>query len=163
MARSSVVCHACLGERGPCGERTAPRCRCRSSPSRAGGREPHAAAAAPWRSPAFGASAEDEKAIKQVAEAFIRAFNAGDAKAVAALYTDDAELIDEYGERIEGRPTIQDFYTALFNERKGATIDDLAGVAPLSGPRRRQGDRPDARQSQRRASPRPTETTRSSM
>ena len=34
----------------------------------------------------------------EVADAFTRAFNAGDAKAVAALYTEDAELIDEYGE-----------------------------------------------------------------
>ncbi len=66
---------------------------------------------------------EDEKAIKQVAETFTRAFNAGDAKAVAALYTHNAELIDEFGDRIEGRTAIQDFYSALFNERKGATIE----------------------------------------
>ena len=77
---------------------------------------------------------EDEKAIKQVAETFTRAFNAGDAKAVAALYTDDAELIDEYGERIQGRPAIQDFYSALFNERKGATIEISLASLRFLGP-----------------------------
>ena len=74
----------------------------------------------------------DDKAIKQVAEDFKRAFNAGDAKAVAALYTDDAEMIDEFGEKIQGRPSIQDFYSALFTERKGATIEICAGNACAS-------------------------------
>jgi uncharacterized protein (TIGR02246 family) len=77
---------------------------------------------------------EDERAIKQVTEMFTRAFNAGDAKAVAALYTDDAELIDEYGERIQGRPMIQQFYSALFNERKGATIAVSVASLRFLGP-----------------------------
>jgi uncharacterized protein (TIGR02246 family) len=77
---------------------------------------------------------EDEKAIKRVTDEFARAFNAGDAKAVAALYTDDAEVIDEYGERIQGRPTIQDFYSALFNERKGATIEISMVALHFLGP-----------------------------
>lgn len=77
---------------------------------------------------------EDEKAIKQVAETFTRAFNAGDAMAVAALYTGDAELIDEYGERTQGRPAIQNFYSALFNERKGATIEIFLTSLRFLGP-----------------------------
>jgi uncharacterized protein (TIGR02246 family) len=79
------------------------------------------------KSRAAGASVSErpdaEKAIKQVAETFTRAFNAGDAKSVAALYTDDGEIVDEYGERIQGRALIQSFYAAIFGERKGATID----------------------------------------
>lgn len=78
--------------------------------------------------------ADDEKAIKQVTDTFIRAFNAGDAKTVASLYTDDAELIDEYGERIDGRPTIEKFYTALFEARKGATIDVSMASLRFLGP-----------------------------
>jgi uncharacterized protein (TIGR02246 family) len=77
---------------------------------------------------------DDVKAIKQVTEVFTRAFNAGDAKTVAELYTDDAELIDEYGERIQGRPTIRDFYSALFNERKGATIEISVASLRFLGP-----------------------------
>jgi uncharacterized protein (TIGR02246 family) len=71
---------------------------------------------------------EDEKAIKQITDLFVQAFNAGDAKGVASLYTSDAELIDEYGDHIDGRPTIESFYSALFAARKGATID----VSPTS-------------------------------
>jgi len=66
---------------------------------------------------------DDEKAIRSVAETFTRAYNAGDSKNLAALYTEDAEWIDEHGDRILGRPMIQDFYSSLFQERPaGATI-----------------------------------------
>jgi len=65
---------------------------------------------------------EDEKAIRSMAEAFTRAYNAGDSKTVAALYTEDAEVIDEHGDRLQGRPSIQDLYSSLFQERPGATI-----------------------------------------
>ena len=90
---------------------------------------------------------------------FTRAFNAGDAKAVAALYTDDAELIDEYGERIQGRPAIQDFYSALFNERKGATIEISVASLRFLGPdvAKEEGR---TRVKPAAASPRPTATTR---
>jgi uncharacterized protein (TIGR02246 family) len=80
-------------------------------------------AKAPSSGAAHLARSQDETAIKQVAESFKRAFNAGDAKAVAALYTEDAEIIDELEEKIQGRPSIQQFYSAIFEERKGATIE----------------------------------------
>jgi uncharacterized protein (TIGR02246 family) len=65
---------------------------------------------------------EDRKAIEGVAEMFTRAYNAGDAKAVAALFAEDAEMIDEEGERLDGRPVIEAFYAALFRQRPGAKI-----------------------------------------
>jgi uncharacterized protein (TIGR02246 family) len=77
---------------------------------------------------------DDERAIREVAEAFKRAYNAGDAKAVAALYTDDAEIIDESGDRIHGRPAIQDAYGAIFDERKGATIEITCTSLRFLGP-----------------------------
>jgi uncharacterized protein (TIGR02246 family) len=77
---------------------------------------------------------QDEQAIRALADAFVRAYNAGDAKAVAALYTEDAESIDEYGTRIEGRSTIQEMYGSIFQERPGATIriaiDSLRFLGP---------------------------------
>jgi len=66
---------------------------------------------------------EDEKAVRALASAFTRAFAAGDAKSVAALYSEDAELIDEGGERIEGRAAHEKFYAGLFQSRPGATIE----------------------------------------
>jgi uncharacterized protein (TIGR02246 family) len=77
---------------------------------------------------------EDEKAIRQLAATFTQAFNAGDAKTVAGLYNDDAELINEYDERLDGRSAIQDFYAALFSERKGATIDISMSSLRFLGP-----------------------------
>jgi hypothetical protein len=48
---------------------------------------------------------DDEKAIRAVGDAFTRSFAASDAKAIAAMYTEDAELIDENGERRSKRFT----------------------------------------------------------
>lgn len=77
---------------------------------------------------------EDEKAIRSVAETFTRAYNAGDSKTVAALYTEDAEVIDEHGHRLQGRPVIQDLYSSIFQEWPGATIgisiDSLRFLGP---------------------------------
>jgi len=77
---------------------------------------------------------EDEKAIRSMAEAFTRAYNAGDSKTVAALYTEDAEWIDEHGDRIEGRPMIQDFYSGLFQDHPGATIGISIDALRFLGP-----------------------------
>jgi uncharacterized protein (TIGR02246 family) len=85
-------------------------------------------------SPVSAHRVEDQHAIGQITEMFVRAFNAGDANAVASLYTDDAELIDEYGERIDGRAAIQNFYAALFGERKGATIEIAVASLRFLGP-----------------------------
>ncbi len=126
---------ALLGERGPRVERES-----------AGAGVAESRPSARDRGPARGASTaastdfiparrvEDEKAIKKVTETFIRAFSAGDARAVASLYTDDAELIDEYGERIEGRATIEHFYSALFQARKGAAIEVSVTALRFLGP-----------------------------
>ncbi len=62
---------------------------------------------------------EDERAIRAVADTFTSAYNAGDAKTVAALFSEDAEMIDEHGERIKGRPTIQAFFEAMFQGARG--------------------------------------------
>ncbi len=76
----------------------------------------------------------DEKAILSVGEAFRRAYNAGDAAAVASLYTDDAELIEENGDRFHGRKTIQDLYSMLFQERKGYSIEIAVDAIRFLGP-----------------------------
>jgi uncharacterized protein (TIGR02246 family) len=77
---------------------------------------------------------EDEKAIQAVAETFTHAYNAGDYKAVGALFTEDAEMMDESGARIKGRPTIQAFFEAMFRERKGAKIEISPESLSFLGP-----------------------------
>ncbi len=68
------------------------------------------------------ASSEAEKALDQVAGAFAQAYNAGKAKDVAELYAKDAELIDENGDRVVGRPAIEEVYALLFRDQPGSKI-----------------------------------------
>jgi uncharacterized protein (TIGR02246 family) len=77
---------------------------------------------------------EDERAIRALADGFVRAYKAGDSKSLAALYTEDAESIDEHGDRIQGRATIENAYSAIFQERPGATIEISIDALRFYGP-----------------------------
>ena len=77
---------------------------------------------------------EDEKAIRAVGDAFTRAFDAGDAKAVAALYTEDAELIDENGDGSRADRRSRSFYASIFQEGPGATIEISIDSLRFLGP-----------------------------
>jgi uncharacterized protein (TIGR02246 family) len=72
---------------------------------------------------------EDWQAIRATADRFTRAFNEGDAKAIAALFTEDGEVIDEDGNAVRGRSAIADhFASALVGSPGGKiemTIDSL--------------------------------------
>ena len=49
----------------------------------------------------------DEQAIRQVIELVARYYDAGNAKALAGLFTADAELVDEAGQTVRGRQAIE--------------------------------------------------------
>jgi uncharacterized protein (TIGR02246 family) len=53
------------------------------------------------------AAAADEKAIRAADDAFVRSYNQGDSKALAALFTEDADVIEHTGDRYQGRQEIQ--------------------------------------------------------
>ena len=76
----------------------------------------------------------DEEAIRGAAESFTKAFNAGDARAVAALHTPDARVVDVTGEVVEGRDAVEREYAGLFRDNPGLTlevnVDDLRLVGP---------------------------------
>jgi uncharacterized protein (TIGR02246 family) len=55
-----------------------------------------------------------EKAIRQTAEAFTQAFNRGDAKALAAMWTREGEYVDEAGRVTTGRAAIEKEFAAFF-------------------------------------------------
>jgi uncharacterized protein (TIGR02246 family) len=76
-----------------------------------------AAAATPAAAPAY------ETAVRQSAKDFAAAFDKGDAKAIAALWTEDGEFIDEAGTRIVGREAIEKRYQEFFAQNAGATIE----------------------------------------
>ncbi len=64
-----------------------------------------------------------EAAIRANADAFIKAFDHGDAKAVAALWTENGTLADEQGQNFKGRKAIEEEYAAFFKEHSGLKIN----------------------------------------
>lgn len=62
-------------------------------------------------------------AVRKSADAFTRAFNAGDAKAVAAFWTKDGEFVGAEGESIRGREAIEKLYAGFFKENPRAQIE----------------------------------------
>jgi uncharacterized protein (TIGR02246 family) len=58
----------------------------------------------------------DEKAIREQSAAFVRAFEQGDTKTLAELWTEEGEYIDDDGTTLHGRSAIADAYNKLFTE-----------------------------------------------
>lgn len=64
----------------------------------------------------------EEAAIRRSAVAFREAFNRGDAKAIAALWTADGDYVDEEGQRFQGREAIEQEYSNFFAAQPGVKI-----------------------------------------
>ena len=87
-----------------------------------------ALAAEPTEKPA---SPEAAAITNQIAD-YVKAYNAGDAKALAQYFADDAEYTDENGQLTQGRSDIEQLLTDTFSENKGTTLDMQAdAVRPL--------------------------------
>ena len=76
----------------------------------------------------------DEKAIRQMDDAFLKAYGRGDAKAIAAYFTADAEYVDELGNVFQGRAAIEDSMTEFFAENPGCklemNVDTIRFISP---------------------------------
>jgi uncharacterized protein (TIGR02246 family) len=64
----------------------------------------------------------DEKAIRAVDDQFVRDYNRGDSKALAALFTEDAESTEPQGERFRGRDLIERRFAETFAASPGVKI-----------------------------------------
>ena len=64
-----------------------------------------------------------DAAIRATADAFRRAFNRGDAKALAALWTENGTLADDGGQTFKGRKAIEDQYAAFFKEHRATKLE----------------------------------------
>src|SRR5579872_1082373 len=76
------------------------------------------------------AAAKDDKgleaardAIRKSAKDFEKAFEKGDAKAAAALWTEDGEYYDDSGIELHGRAAIEKAYAELFKERPNGKVE----------------------------------------
>ncbi len=67
--------------------------------------------------------AADEAAIRETGDTYEKAYDAGDAKAIAAHFTTDAEYVDEQGNVHQGREAIEAAMTAYFAENSGSQIE----------------------------------------
>jgi uncharacterized protein (TIGR02246 family) len=77
---------------------------------------------------------QDEKAIADLVAAFAKAFNDNDAAAAAATFADDALVVDERGERTEGRVAIRAQLTASFAGSPRSTIAIKVNSLRFLGP-----------------------------
>ena len=69
-----------------------------------------------------------------MSEAFVAAFNKGDAKAIAGMWTENGEYVDDAGQRVEGRAAIEKIYTEIFAASPGAKIEIAVDSIRLLSP-----------------------------
>jgi uncharacterized protein (TIGR02246 family) len=74
-------------------------------------------------SPTSDKRSSDEEALRLTGESFAKAYDAGDAKTIAAHFTPDAEYIDEQGNVYQGRAAIEEAMTVCFAEHPGCQIE----------------------------------------
>ena len=67
------------------------------------------------QSPGAQSSPPAATGVAKVADAYVTASLAGDAKAVAALYTDDAVELPPYTTMVKGRAAIEQYYATQFS------------------------------------------------
>lgn len=77
------------------------------------------------RQDAKAAVSADEAAVRKTAADFAAAFNKGDAKAIGALLTDNAESREADGTTYRGKADIEKAYAELFKARPGGKIEVL--------------------------------------
>lgn len=65
---------------------------------------------------------EGETAIRATADAFVKFFNAGDAKGVASLWTPNGTVADQDGTTYRGRAAIEEQYASLFKAHPTARM-----------------------------------------
>jgi uncharacterized protein (TIGR02246 family) len=94
----------------------------------------HSKPATPKAKSAAAIADEELKTIRAGSQKFVAAFNKGDAKAIAALWTEEGDYIDEAGHVYAGRAAIEKGYADFFQEHPGhklhLAIDSLKLLSP---------------------------------
>ncbi len=81
-----------------------------------------------------GARQQDEKAIRLAAETFAKAYIAGDAKAIAALFAADGQIVGEEGQSTQGREGIEQVFAGIFKAHPKSHMDLAIGSIRFVGP-----------------------------
>lgn len=79
--------------------------------------------------PKGGGNPAEEAALLKRAEAFVEAFQKGDAKAVAGFWTPDGDYTDQTGRKLAGREAIEKTFAGLFADNPGLKLRiNITGV-----------------------------------
>jgi uncharacterized protein (TIGR02246 family) len=81
-----------------------------------------------------GGENDDLAAIRAVANSFLDAYRAKDATAIGALFTENAEIVDDEGEVTQGRPAIVERFAGLFAANEAGTLEVAADSIHLLSP-----------------------------
>jgi uncharacterized protein (TIGR02246 family) len=73
--------------------------------------------------PAAAANSDDDRAIRQQAGDYAKAYAARDAKTLAAMWTEDGSFVDSLGQSHHGRSAIEEFFQEGFKQRNSQTLD----------------------------------------
>ncbi len=84
---------------------------------------PAAATAAPVQGATPPAVSSAEKPIRDLVDAMARAFSAPDFKALAACFTDEADVVDSAGEFTRGKADVIDMYASSVEENPGLKLE----------------------------------------
>jgi uncharacterized protein (TIGR02246 family) len=83
----------------------------------------NASAAAPAQATTTPAASAAEKPIRDLVDAFAKAYSAPDLKALAGYFTDDAEVIDSAGESTNGKAAITEMYASSLEENPNLKLE----------------------------------------
>lgn len=79
--------------------------------------------APPSQSAVKAAPNASEKPIRDLVDAFVKAYSAPDLKALAACFADDANVVDSAGEPTRGKPAIIEMYESAFQENPELNLE----------------------------------------
>jgi uncharacterized protein (TIGR02246 family) len=78
--------------------------------------------------------AADEQAIRAAAAAYVKAYNAGDAKTIAAMFTAQGRVVDATGRSVRGRDEIERLFAKSFADAPGVQIENNVDVVEFLHP-----------------------------
>ena len=84
---------------------------------------PSAAVVAPAQGATPPAASAEEKPIRDLVDAFAKAYSAPDLKALAACFADEANVVDSAGETTRGKPAVVEMYASSFEENPNLKLE----------------------------------------
>jgi uncharacterized protein (TIGR02246 family) len=93
------------------------------APSQPSGSAASPAAAAPGQAVAPPAVSAQEKPIRDLLDAFAKAYGAPDLKALAACFAEEANVVDSAGESTRGKSAIVEMYASSFEENPDLKLE----------------------------------------